>query len=105
MEDEVANEVFETFLLGEMLIGKGVEGFCFCVVGCASHCVGEEFAGQAANEGARIGEKVAFEGGDVFERSAVGESGCGVDARPLILFCVGDGVGFAPLADGVKVFE
>ena len=27
MEDEVANEVLETFLLGEMLVGKGVEFF------------------------------------------------------------------------------
>jgi hypothetical protein len=35
MEDEVANEVLETFLLGEMLVGKGVEGFCFGVVGGA----------------------------------------------------------------------
>lgn len=73
MEDEVANEVLETFLLGEMLVGEGVEGFCFGVVGGAFDCVGEELAGQAANEGARIGEKVAFGGGDVFDRRAVRE--------------------------------
>lgn len=78
MEDEVANEVLETFLLGEMLIGAGVEGFFFGVVGGASDCAGEEFAGQATNEEARIVEKVAFGGGDVFDRRAVREGGCGV---------------------------
>ena len=105
MENEVADEILQSPLLVEMGVCEGIQCFAFRIIRCASDGVGEEFSSEAPNEGAGIGEEVLFEGDNVVEPGAVGQDGGRFYPRPLVLFCVGNGIGFAPLADGVEVLE
>ncbi|MEK0446499.1 MAG: hypothetical protein RLZZ399_1820 [Verrucomicrobiota bacterium] len=83
-----------------------MELFAFRVIGNTARAVDKKFFRQATTERFKVGEDVFLEVHHPPDGGAVGKKARGIDGWAVLLFfgaC--HRVGFAPLADGVEVFE